>query len=101
MTSAGAFHSGYARTIEGLDKLSIMRRAAPLSAAFMLAFLEDEQISSLLTLKEKEVILDFSQWWLGRRDYSLGQVRYALWDTVDLGGILACEKFESLPRAND
>lgn len=102
VTSAGAFHSGYASTIEALDKLSIMHRAGPLSVAFMLAFLEDEQIGSFLTLEDKEVILDFSQWWLGRRDYTLGQVRYALWDAVEAGGVIDWrEKFESLPRANE
>ena len=63
MTSAGAFHSGYARTIEIPDKLSIMYRAGPLTVAFMLAVLEDEQASSLLTPEDKEVILDFSQWY--------------------------------------
>ena len=99
---AGAFHSGYARTIETLDKLSIMHRAGPLSVAFMLAFLDDERASSFLTLEDKEMILDFSQWWLGRRDYTLGQVRYALWDAVDAGGVIDWrKKFESLPRAND
>jgi hypothetical protein len=102
VTSAGAFHSGYAETIEVPDKLSIMYRAGPLSVAFMLAFLEDEQVSSFLTPEDKEVILDFSQWWLGRRDYTLGQVRYALWDVVDVPGVIDWrKKFESLPRAND
>ena len=100
MTSAGAFHGGYARAIEGLDKLSIMHRAGPLSAAFMLAILEDEQVSSFLTPQDKEVILDFSQWWLGRRDYTLGQVRYALWDAVE-GAIDWRATFESLPRADE
>ena len=101
VTSAGAFHSGYASTIEVPDKLSIMYRAGPLTVAFMLAILKDEQISSFLTPKDKEVILDFSQWWLGRRDYTLGQVRYALWDAVDAGGIDWRTKFESLPRADE
>jgi len=101
VTSAGAFHGGYAKAIEGLDKVSIMHPAGPLSVAFMLAFLEDEQVSSLLARYDKEVILDFSQWWLGRRDYTLGQVRYALWDAVDAGAIDWRAKFESLPRAND
>jgi len=101
VTSAGAFHSGYAKTIEGLDKLSIMYRAGPLTVVVMLAILEDEQVSSFLTPKDKEVILDFSQWWLGRRDYTLGQVRYALWDAVDAGGIDWREKFESLPRTDE
>jgi hypothetical protein len=101
VTSAGAFHSGYATTIEALDKRSIMHRAGPLSVAFMLALLEDEQISALLTLKDQETILTFSQWWLGRRDYTLGQVRYALWDAVDLGAVDWRTNFESLPRADD
>ena len=83
VTSAGAFHGGYASTIEVPDKLSIMYRAGPLSVAFMLAFLEDERLSSFLTAKDKDLILDFSQWWLGRRDYTLGQVRSALWDAVE------------------
>ena len=101
VTSAGAFHGGYARAIEGLDKLSIMHRAGPLSVAFMLAFLDDEQASPFLTREDKETILDFSQWWLGRRDYTLGQVRYALWDAVDVPGAIDWrEKFESLPRAD-
>jgi len=102
VTSAGAFHLGYARTIEVGDKPAIMHRAGPLTVAFMLALLEDEQASSFLTFENKEIILDFSQWWLGRRDYTLGQVRYALWDAVDLGGALDWRaKFESLPSAND
>jgi hypothetical protein len=100
VTSAGAFHSGYASTIEVPDKLSIMYRAGPLSAAFMLAILDDERASSFLTLEDKETILDFSQWWLGRRDYTLGQVRYALWDAVE-GAIDWRAKFESLPRADE
>ena len=102
VTSAGAFHSGYASTIEVPDKLSIMYRAGPLSVAFMLALLEDEQVSSFLTPQDKELILEFSQWWLGRREYTLGQVRYALWDAVDAGGVIDWrEKFESLPRADE
>lgn len=102
VTSAGAFHLGYARTFEGLDKLSIIYRVGPLSVAFILALVEDEQISALLDLRDKEDILGFSQWWLGRRDYTLGQVRYALWDAVDAGGVIDWRKtFELLPRAND
>lgn len=97
---AGAFHSGYAGAVETLDKLSIMHRAGPLSVAFMLAFLDDEQIIALLSLRDKEVIRDFSQWWLERRDYTLGQVRYALWDTVE-GAVDWRKAFESLPRAKD
>jgi hypothetical protein len=97
---AGYFHFGYARAIETLDKLSIMYRAGPLSVAFMLALLQDEQTSSFLSPRDKEDILDFSQWWLGRRDYTLGEVRYALWDAVE-GAIDWRKKFESLPRAND
>lgn len=97
---AGHFHWGYAKAIETLDKLSIMHRAGPLSVAFMLALLDDEQISALLSLRDKEVILDFTQWWLERRDYTLGQVRYALWDAVE--DMVDWRKtFESLPRAND
>lgn len=102
VTSAGAFHSGYLETFEAPDKLPIVYRAGPLSVAFMLAFLEDERLSSFLTPKAKEVILDFSQWWLGRRDYTLGQVGYALWDAVDAGGAIDWRaKFESLPRADE
>lgn len=97
---AGEFHAGYARAIETLDKLPIMYRAGPLSVAFMLAFLEDEQISSLLTHREKEDILEFSQWWLDRRDYTLGQVRYALWDAVE-GSVDWRKTFESLLRADE
>jgi hypothetical protein len=70
----------------------------------MLAFLEDEQSGSFLTPEDKEVILDFSQWWLGRRDYTLGQVRHALWIAVDAEGAnynFWREKFESLPRADE
>lgn len=101
VTSARGFQAGYAQTIEGLDKLAIMYRAGPLTVAFMLGLLEDPQISGLLDDRAKQDILDFSQWWLGRRDYTLGQVGYALWDAVDLGVIDWREKFKSLPRAND
>ena len=101
VTAAGAFHSGYAETIDARDKLSIMHRSGPLSVAFMLAFLEDERISAPLSLEDKEVVLDFSRWWLGRRDYTLGQVRHALWDVVDLGVIDWRANFESLPRADE
>ena len=51
VTAAADFHKGYASTIAALDKLSIMYRAGPLSVAFMLAFLEDERLSSFLTAK--------------------------------------------------
>jgi hypothetical protein len=100
VTSAGAFHKGYASMIEGFDKLAIMYRAGPLSVAFMLAFLEDEQVSPFLKPKDKDVILDFSQWWLARRDYTLGQVRSALWDVAE-GVVDWRPEFESLPRADE
>jgi hypothetical protein len=102
VTTAGAFHAGYARTIdEGPGRLSIMQRAGPLTVAFMLALLDDERLSSVLDPEDKDLILDFSQWWLGRRDYTLGQVRDALWDAVDLPGVIDWRaKFESLPRAD-
>jgi hypothetical protein len=90
----------YAESLEALDKLPIMYRAGPLSVAFMLALLEDEQISSVLDARDKEDILEFSQWWLDRRDYTLGQVRYALWEAVE-GAIDWREEFESLPRARN
>src|ERR1700712_2840081 len=45
---AGYFHSGYAGNIEEFDKLSLMHRAGPLTVAFMLDLLEDEQASSFL-----------------------------------------------------
>ncbi len=99
VTSAGAFQSGYANEVP--DKLSIMFRAGPLTVAYMLALLEDAQTSSFLNAKDRDIILDFSQWWLGRRDYTLGQVRSALWDAVDAGGINWREEFESLPRADE
>ena len=99
---AGYFHAGYAGTIdEGPGKLSIMQRAGPLTAAFMLALLDDERVSSVLDPHDKDFILAFSQWWLGRRDYTLGQVRDALWFSVDYGVILDCKQFESLPRAEE
>ena len=100
VTSAGAFHKGYASTIEGFDKLAIMYRAGPLAAAFMLAFLDDEQVSPFLKPKDKEVILDFSLWWLARRDYTLGQVRSAVWDVAE-GVVDWRPEFESLPRADE
>jgi hypothetical protein len=75
VTSAGSFHKGYADTIEVPDKLSFTRRAGPLTVAIMLALLEDERASSFLDPEDRELILEFSQWWLGRRDYTLGQVR--------------------------
>ena len=45
-----------------------------------------------------------SQWWLSRRDYTLGQVQYALWDAVDAGGAdlnFWRETFQSLPLADE
>jgi hypothetical protein len=98
---AGYFHLGYARTIEGLDKLSIMHRAGPLTVAFMLDLLEDAQASSFLEPFDRELVLEFSQWWLGRRDYTLGQVTYAMWSAAEQCGVNWREKFESLPRADD
>ena len=79
-----------------------MYRAGPLSVAFMLAFLEDERLSSFLTREDRELILDFSHWWLGRRDYTLGQVQFALWAATDAGGVNDWRpEFESLPRADE
>jgi hypothetical protein len=98
---AGYFHSGYAGTVEGLDKLSIMHRAGPLTVAFMLDLLEDEQASSFLEPFDRELILEFSLWWLGRRDYTLGQVSYAMWSAAEQCGVNWREKFESLPRAGE
>jgi hypothetical protein len=98
---AGYFHSGYAGNIEGFDKLSIMHRAGPLTVAFMLALLEDEQASSFLEPFDRELILEFSLWWLGRRDYTLGQVTYAMWSAAEQCGVNWREKFESLPRADE
>jgi hypothetical protein len=101
VTAAGAFHGGYAETLDARDKLSIMHRSGPLCVAFMLAFLEDERISAPLSRHDKEVLLDFSRWWLGRRDYALGQVRYALWEVADLGIVDWRAHFASLPRAHE
>jgi hypothetical protein len=98
---AGYFDLGYAGTIEGLDKLSIMHRAGPLTVAFMLDLLEDEQASSFLDPDDRERVLEFSQWWLGRRDYTLDQVRYAMWSAAELSPIDWRENFESLPRADE
>jgi hypothetical protein len=98
---AGYFHGGYARTIEGFDKLSIMYRAGPLTVAFMLDLLEDKQASSFLDPEDRELVLKFSQWWLGRRDYTLGQVTYAMWSAAEQCGVNWRENFESLPRANE
>jgi hypothetical protein len=101
-TSAGGFHAGYACNIEGLDKLSIMYRAGPLTAAMMLAILQDERAGAFLTVRARQDVFDFSEWWLGRRDYTLGHLRDALWDAVDLGGVMDWRaRFASLPRVDD
>jgi hypothetical protein len=68
----------------------------------MLGLIDNERADPRLSLEDKEFILDFSQWWLGRRDYTLGQVRHALWDAVDLPGTIDWRaKFQSLARASD
>ena len=99
---AGYFQAGYADAVAGPDKLPIMYRAGPLSVAFMLDFLEDARASSFLDPEDRVVISDFSQWWLGRRDYTLGQVRHTMWDAVEAGGVVDFRRrFKSLPRADE
>jgi hypothetical protein len=98
LTSAGYFHGGYFRSIAGLDRLSIMHRAGPLSVACMLALIDDEP---RLDDRDRQDIYDFAEWWLGRRDYTLGQVRTALWFAIDGNDGLWREKFDSLPRRSD
>jgi hypothetical protein len=101
LTSAGYFHGAYSKSIAGLDGPSIMYRAGPLAVAFMRALIEDPQKNTFLSDRDRQGICDFAEWWLGRRDYTLGQVRTALWFSIDGNDELWRAEFDALPRAND
>jgi hypothetical protein len=104
LTATGSFHAGYVRATTSFDKVSMMYRAGPMNVALLLAFVLTDDLSSCLSTSSRDDVAAFASWWLDRRDYTLGQVRDALWTAIDMGfnntSIDWRQKFSQIPRAN-
>jgi aminoglycoside phosphotransferase (APT) family kinase protein len=104
LTDVGSFHGGYARSLGGFDKVALMHRAGPLSAALLLALVQTDEVSSYLSVNKRRDLASFAEWWLDRRDYTIGQVRNALWTAIDMGFndklIDWRQLFAAVPRAD-
>lgn len=81
LTAVGSFHSGYARALPEKD-IGLMRRAGPLTARFMQSIAES---AAYLSSQQKDEVGVFCNWWLGRSDYTVGDIRWALWTAIDMG----------------
>lgn len=105
LTEVRSFHIAYTRANTDMDEVAIMHRAGPLTAAFMLALVHRPDSSAYLSTTHREEITQFATWWLDRRDYTICQVRSALWTAIDMGFndrvIDWRREFGSFPLAND
>jgi hypothetical protein len=104
LTASGSFHGHYSRTVSSPEKAPLMYRAGPLSAALLLAFVQCDEMHSYLSVEHRTDVTDFAMWWLERSDYTIGQVRSALWTAIDMGFNEKCidwrKEFSAIPLAH-